>query len=132
MISDSALLVIHKTQGIGVIDISNILEKRTQKDDENSYDYKEGRLHYSLDEFHSLVPSFKNGYSDEMTSRTNVIVSKDNKTMYWVDYDGSDTTIKSLDISKYHTLTAAHIQPDEANTVAKTSGLVKIGLLDWK
>ncbi len=132
MISDSALLVIHKTQGIGVIDISNILEKRTQKDDENSYNYKEGRLHYNLDEFHSLVPSFKNGYSDEMTSRTNVIVSKDNKTVYWVDYDGSDTTIKSLDISKYHTPMAAPVFPDEAKTVAKTSGLHKIGLLDWK
>ena len=132
MISDSALLVIHKTQGIGVIDISNILEKRTQKDNENSYNYKEGRLHYNLDEFHSLVPSFKNGYSDEMTSRTNVIVSKDNKTLYWVDYDGSDTTVKSLDISKYHTPMAAPVFPDEARTVAKASGLAKIGLLDWK
>ena len=132
MINDNVLLVIHKTQGIGVIDVSSILKKEAKKDNENSYDYKVGRMHYDLDEFHSLVPSFKNGFSDEMTNRNNVLVSKDNKTLYYVDYDGTDVSIKRLDISKFHTLTVAHIQPDEATTVAKTSGLKKVNLLDWK
>lgn len=92
---DRTKLLCEEKTGMKVLDITNVVDKKAEKDDPDSYDYKVGRLHYDISDIATIdMGSELNSYALSPDLKKVAIVMKgvDSSSLYIADLASGEST----------------------------------------